>query len=791
MAEPSSPLPISSVEKLRVEASYGSFEDLEKALDKYKETSLTVFVRKSSRTTQAANARLKTDEDRYDPRLKYAYVRWCCKHGGNHKTSSTGQRPHQTTYKLGCPAAIFATADRNSSRLVIKTLNDTHNHAVSSDIYMHYPVNREVDDKLKAVCRVMYNLKVPAGVFRDKLIEISGKEFTAKDILNLKSKIRMDNSDSGSKLNLLVTELEAILEQFPDAFIRLKISEVGLVEAIFIQMPVMRDSFIKFPEVCFLDATYRVNEHKMPLFTLMVEDGLGHSIPAAHFLVPAEDQENIDHCFDLFKQSLPEGMLDKTTCVVIDKDLKEVNTIKKFFPGATIHLCLFHVLRCFQRATKDIPVATKEGVRKVLENMAFCSEETQYDKLYDQLKELAPETFLTKFAKNWDECKEMWCFCWRKRTMNLGNKTTNRLESFHQKLKMNLNSSKTLAECIHELVQLSETKKGQIKHKTNIGSCSISYDATELSAEGHAIYETCSPFAAEKIVVELKGMRRMHTTFKSTPLKGNGYAVQSASGGSVFSVCSDMKTCSCHFFKNHGLPCRHIFFVRKVESTELFIPDLVSRRWRKEYQTASVATVPLPVPATMHDNVVLTVQATASKTKKTLNRCQKYREALGVCKEIASVICEHGQDVFNGYISNLKDFKACVLGGKEVDILDVNAGPSCDPQLTNSLMSVAEVHTGMSCVPEISEEDTLCPEDLTCHHDLNNNDVDPSKSSVQPDKSLRDTSMPDDLSYYGECYSDSQLDIDTNVRSRAPSEKQGNACFFTVFRISIKYPGYQ
>ncbi|KAG1660091.1 THAP domain-containing protein 1 [Nymphon striatum] len=58
----------------------------------------------------------------------------------------------------------------------------------------------------------------------------------------------------------------------------------------------------KFPEVLLLDGTYRVNCTKMPLFTLMVEDGYGCSIPVAHFFVSSECAESLDAEFAALKK---------------------------------------------------------------------------------------------------------------------------------------------------------------------------------------------------------------------------------------------------------------------------------------------------------------------------------------------------------------------------------------------------------------------------------------------------------------------------------------------------------
>jgi zinc finger SWIM domain-containing protein 3 len=53
--------------------------------------------------------------------------------------------------------------------------------------------------------------------------------------------------------------------------------ETNLLTGIFFQDPQMQAFFEKFPEVLFIDATYKLNDLRLPLFVLMCVDGNGES----------------------------------------------------------------------------------------------------------------------------------------------------------------------------------------------------------------------------------------------------------------------------------------------------------------------------------------------------------------------------------------------------------------------------------------------------------------------------------------------------------------------------------
>ena len=182
----------------------------------------------------------------------------------------------------------------------------------------------------------------------------------------MKAKFRKEATKGASNLTQLMDVLDKILSEKPDSTITLNVNDDGKITNLFIQLPFMKEAFTKFPEMLHLDATYRVNATKMPLFTLMVEDGYGCGIPVAHFFVADESAENLESGFAALKKSMGESLLSKNSVVIVDKDFNEIVMVKKFFPASAIHLCLFHVFKSFRQETRSFAKSERKKKNEIL-----------------------------------------------------------------------------------------------------------------------------------------------------------------------------------------------------------------------------------------------------------------------------------------------------------------------------------------------------------------------------------------------------------------------------------------
>ena len=75
-----------------------------------------------------------------------------------------------------------------------------------------------------------------------------------------------------------------------------------VLNGIYYQDEHMQDVYSKYPEILFIDATHKLNNLRMPLYVLLVEDGNGESVIVTVSLVLHEDGCSIRKIADLFKK---------------------------------------------------------------------------------------------------------------------------------------------------------------------------------------------------------------------------------------------------------------------------------------------------------------------------------------------------------------------------------------------------------------------------------------------------------------------------------------------------------
>jgi transposase-like protein len=113
----------------------------------------------------------------------------------------------------------------------------------------------------------------------------------------------------------------------------------------------MKHTFAMFPEVLMIDCTYCTNRLRMPLFTLLVEDGNGTGQTMGYAFITHETENTKMARIRKF---------ERVKVVVLDKDMKEIAAVKKVIPGAEIQICKFHVIQAVDRFIHKLTVPQEE-----------------------------------------------------------------------------------------------------------------------------------------------------------------------------------------------------------------------------------------------------------------------------------------------------------------------------------------------------------------------------------------------------------------------------------------------
>ena len=107
----------------------------------------------------------------------------------------------------------------------------------------------------------------------------------------------------------------------------------------------MKKAFDAYPEILFIDATYKLLELRFPLYIILIEDGNGQSEIVAAFLLLEETETSLSKIMSIFKENNPSWTA--TRVLMADKDMTERDVLASNFPNADLLICLYHTLRSF------------------------------------------------------------------------------------------------------------------------------------------------------------------------------------------------------------------------------------------------------------------------------------------------------------------------------------------------------------------------------------------------------------------------------------------------------------
>ncbi|XP_070201434.1 zinc finger SWIM domain-containing protein 3-like [Littorina saxatilis] len=205
------------------------------------------------------------------------------------------------------------------------------------------------------------------------------KSVTLKDLHNL------DGSRKSSSFNV-----ETVVEELrtsPGAVVEV-VEREGVLDGIFFQKQEWLDMYKKYPEILLIDATYKVNDLKMPLYIMLCIDGNGQSQIIALWIKRTEDRLSMQKMVQLFKKH---HNVAHTRCVMADTDWVKRDVVKEEMPNAYLLICLFHTLRTFRREVTEKKMNITSGERqqclRLLQEMAYADSEEAYQRLFQELQE--------------------------------------------------------------------------------------------------------------------------------------------------------------------------------------------------------------------------------------------------------------------------------------------------------------------------------------------------------------------------------------------------------------------
>lgn len=273
------------------------------------------------------------------------------------------------------------------------------------------------------------------------------------------------------------------------------------------------------------------------------------------WVVANESEENIQSMVDIFKEQNPKWTEGKT--VMTDKDFVEREVFSGSFPDAKLRICLFHVLRTFRReitAEKmSVTKTQRDSLLETLQKLAYSRTIEEYETNKRMLLDKKITAAESYFMNSWDPIKEQWVVGLTE-SASLGNRTNNRVESLNQKIKQVIDKNAKFDAFASDLVNFLHMHRTEINGKicktvNKVAATSYSDDSPEFR-----YCRILTDYAYKLVEAQITKYETVHL-----PEMWENYSCNS--GGREYSISSN--SCTCDFFNQYKLPCKHIFAVRK------------------------------------------------------------------------------------------------------------------------------------------------------------------------------------------------------------------------------------
>ncbi|KAH8041822.1 hypothetical protein HPB51_018616 [Rhipicephalus microplus] len=299
------------------------------------------------------------------------------------------------TFKRGCSFNIYVAAENEGKFLEVRSLYLTHNHPVDQELFRHLPRQIKLAPELQSKACELMKMKANKMMVREQMKKESGRAVLFKDLSNIaaKDKLLQPRND--------LPEVLCMLQEKHNATVHLLTDENGELQAVYFQDDVMKKSFLCWPEVIFIDATYKLLETRMSCFLVIIENGNEESEIVAVGLFSIEDADKLHWFFEEFKDL--NVSWNSVRITMVDKDVKERSVIRELFPSSALRICAFHALQAFHREVSEqklgITKSEQETALDIMQHMIYAKND-DYDELFALLQQTAAKGVVEYFTTN-------------------------------------------------------------------------------------------------------------------------------------------------------------------------------------------------------------------------------------------------------------------------------------------------------------------------------------------------------------------------------------------------------
>lgn len=500
----------------------------------------------------------------------------------------------------------------------------------------------------------------------------------------------ISNNEISIKFNLFIKFLIFIEHIISDANVTVLRDNDNTFKGLYFSTKDMRDSMAAWPEIVFIDGTYKLLASDLTLILHLVEDSNGLSEIASVALTVHEDTETFRAILECFRTENLDTC-EKIKCFKADKDLLERDLLKEIFKVPVY----IYTLKIFSREiTKERigkSLLTRQEILKMLEALAYSPSEEVYAAKYSEFSTKAPKKVLEYYNENWHPIKNEWTV-FSMACGNLSNRTNNRMESINNKIKQVVPKRSTLVCFLENFFEWLNSHKYERDHKAvqHVLKRPVTIFAPESCEFRYLEYVTNYAF---KFVIDSIESSKSIKTDKISKSTDEQFEVKT--GGTTFET--SIETCNCSYWTSMLLPCNHIFAIRTLEGLPLFAEHLVDFRWTQKYYLQTQRTF-RGTQTTPNSPASVKIQTTPQRI---LTLSEKRKRASFITSSLVTLTSIAPLSQYQCKLQVLKDIERLWKQGFEVAVEKIEShrsGPS-----TSFGSNDDDVHTLLT-IPEISEE---------------------------------------------------------------------------------------
>ena len=270
------------------------------------------------------------------------------------------------------------------------------------------------------------------------------------------------------------------------------------------------------------------------------------------------------------------------------------------------------------------------------------------------------------FNESWHSIKDEWVLGLKSACGSFLNSTNNRLESINGKLKQVITHHSSLEDFVTNFFVILTALRTERDHKAAVMFQKVKVQPFQEGAAEYDFVKHLTSYASSFVIKQIELASKVKQIRQTAGASDNDSYTVKTSQGEV--QVSELK-CACIFFQSMLLPCRHIFALRKMLKKPLFDPALCDNRWTFAYYRSTQRLF-----SSSSSLSSLAIATSETKHVRKLTQHEKFRKAVGLTSELASVTSYASTFHFRRRMKLLQQLINHWKNGEEVSLVEIGEG---------------------------------------------------------------------------------------------------------------------